>query len=276
MYNLLSQSFKEQEIRLTELITEAVPAEKVYILGCTMVQQRTESIFAYDALSGRFVSHYYILVLINKNSANSNSNLQDKIENNCRSFIPVTAIVIHTDQFNDWLAEGHPFACKVVTIAQNLYDTGIVLPATPQALDQQALSKINEAQYNAGINKVQEFLAGADLYRIREQNKMAAFMLHQAAEQSLHTLFRISTGLYVNTHSIDKLIRYCSMVSYKITAIFLRNNEKNEHIFQLLQKAYIDSRYKESYLIKLEDLLTITERVRALELIIKETYNNLK
>ncbi|MEJ7679033.1 MAG: HEPN domain-containing protein [Segetibacter sp.] len=85
-----------------------------------------------------------------------------------------------------------------------LHDAGNTPFAEPLTIDQQSLVKANEVTYKAGLNKVQEFLADADLYRIRQQNKMAAFMLHQAAEHALHTLLRISTGLYVNTHNIDK------------------------------------------------------------------------
>ncbi len=94
-------------------------------------------------------------------------------------------------------------------------------------------------------------------------------MLHQAAEQTLQTLFRIKTGLYIHTHNLDKLIRYCSMVSYKLPAVFLRNNDKNERLFQLFQKAYIETRYKEDYVIRTDDLLVITERVRSLLEILK-------
>ena len=115
---------------------------------------------------------------------------------------------------------------------------------------------------NKGINKLTEFLASTDLYRIREQNKMAVFMLHQAAEHALHTILKITTGLQINTHNLDKLIRYCSMVSYKIPEIFPRNNEKNERLFQLLQKAYISSRYDKDYSIGAEELVLITERIR--------------
>ena len=126
-----------------------------------------------------------------------------------------------------------------------------------------------ESILNQGINKVTEFLAGADLYRIREQNKMAAFMLHQATENVLHSILKITTGLHFNTHNIDKLIRYCSMVSYNIADIFSRSNEKNERIFQLLQKAYIESRYKEDYTIRTDELITLTEKVRTLMDILK-------
>ncbi|MGI8581196.1 MAG: HEPN domain-containing protein [Chitinophagaceae bacterium] len=71
-----------------------------------------------------------------------------------------------------------------------------------------------------GINKATEFLVGADFFRIRGQNKMAAYMLHQATEHALHTILKIKICLYLNTHNLDKLIRYCSMVSYTIGDIF--------------------------------------------------------
>jgi len=253
-----------------------VAAERIYLLGCTVSHFRTESIFADDAATSGFVSHCYVLVLINKSGANSCNNLQDKIESHCRSYIPVTAIVLDMQQYNEWLTEVHPFTIRVSKSAECLHDAGNVKHRLPaNAGEKQQPVQLNEAYFNAGLNKVKEFLAGADLYRIREQNKMAAFMLHQAAEQALHTLFRISTGLYVNTHSIDKLMRYCSMVSHKIADVFPRNNEKNEHIFQLVQKAYIDSRYKESFSISIDNLLVITERIRAIESIVKETYSKL-
>ena len=59
------------------------------------------------------------------------------------------------------------------------------------------------------------------------------------------------------------------MVSYTIQDIFSRNNEKNERLFQLLQKAYIDSRYKQDYSIRTDELITLTEKVRTLMDIVK-------
>ena len=90
-------------------------------------------------------------------------------------------------------------------------------------------------------------------------------MLHQAAEQALLTILKKATGLRTHTHNIDKVLRYCSMVNYQIQAIFPRNNDTNERLFQLLQKAYIDSRYKEGYKINSNDLLSIMERVEQLQ-----------
>jgi HEPN domain-containing protein len=265
MYYQLTESFKNQEAKLVAMITEAVPVEKIYMLGSSLQQQRTESIFMTDAPSCRKVGHYWLLVLVDKDCGHSDSYVQDKIENNCQHFIPVTVIVLHTAQFNNWLTEGQRFACTVIKIAVLLNDSNNIPLAIPNTINEEADKKAMEPYCTQGINKVNEFIAGAELYRIREQNKMAAFMLHQAAEQALLTILKRATGLHTNTHNIDKLLRYCSMVNYQIPAIFPRNNDTNERLFQLLQKAYLDSRYKEGFKINSNDLLNIMERVKQLQ-----------
>lgn len=274
MYNLITSELLSQHNEVISLITEAVVFERIYLLGYTIREQRTESLFAVNTTTRKSISHYYILVLVKKTDKCSCNTMQDKIEGRCHSLIPVTTIVLEDDQFQNWLQEGHPFACKVFKSGECLYDGGNTTFIEPKAIDEQDLNSKNEALFNQGINKVQEFLAGADLFRIREQNKMAAFMLHQATEQALITLLKIMTGLHLNTHSIDRLVRCCSLISNKIGCIFLRNNDKDERFFQLIQKAYIDTRYKEDYCISIDNLLLLTDRVRALEKFVKEVCNS--
>jgi HEPN domain-containing protein len=276
MYNLLTREFISQHDAIATLITETVQAERIYLLGCSISHLRTESIFAYNRPTRRHVSHYYMLVLVSKNDNCSYNSMLDKIESRCNSYLPVTAIVLDAMQFNDWLQEGHSFAYKVYERAECIHDAGNVIFTAPKAIDENELNKKNETLYSQGINKTEEFLAGADLFRIREQNKMAAFMLHQAAEQALITFLQITTGLHLNTHSLDRLIRCGSMVSDKLALLFPRNNEKNERLFQLIQKAYIDTRYRDDYTISIDNLLILTERVRALEIIVKDTCVKLK
>lgn len=261
MYYLLTEKFKSQEAELVEIILQAVPAEKIFLLGSSLEQQRTESIFMTDAPSCRKVGHYWLLVLMKKDCGYSTSYVQDKIENNCQHFVPVTAIVLHTDRFSDWISEGHRFAHTVLKIAVLLHDNGS-LPL-PAAGYEEADNKITEGYYCT--NKVNEFIAGADLYRAKKQNGMAAFMLHQAAEQVLHTLFKKETGLHINTHNIDKLLRYCTMVNYQLPAVFPKEKEADRRLLKLLQRAYIEARYKDDFAISNSDLLTIKERIEALQ-----------
>ena len=268
MYYLLTESFKSQEAKLVEIITEAVPVEKIYMLASSLVQRRTESIFMTDAPSCRKVGHYWLLVLIDKDCGHTNNDMQDRIENICRSFIPVTAIVLNLEQFSNWLIEGHRFATTVVKIAVKIYDGNEI----PLVIPFKELTDLNEDEnlwsHEDGI--INEFIAGAELYMVRNQNNMAMFMLHQATEQALHLLLKKGTGFHINTHNIEKLIRYCSLVSYKIEDIFLRNNEKNEKLFMILQKAYIDSRYKKDFKLAKREVEVILGRVKNLQKEVKQ------
>ena len=54
------------------------------------------------------------------------------------------------------------------------------------------------------------------------------------------------------------------MVSNNIADIFSRRNEKNERLFRLLQMVYIDSTYKEDYVIWTDDLIELTGKVKVL------------
>jgi len=76
--------------------------------------------------------------------------------------------------------------------------------------------------------------------------------------------------MYLNTHSIDKLLRYGSMVCYRLPGIFPRNNEKEERLFKLLQSVYLGGRYEKDYSITLCELEKIRSKVIELKEFLKE------
>lgn len=272
MFRLLAENYKDQHEKLVSIILKATPADKIYLLGATHVKRRTESIFMSASPCINTVNSYYILALVsNEDDLNT---VQDKIEKACRHFIPVTAIVLHTSLFNNWITVAHQFACTVSKIAVQIHgdpETELVDCGIP---DEQAIKTAKETAYNQGLNKVVEFLAGADLYRIRRQNKMSAFMLYQAAGYALRTLLKITTGLSCNTHNLDKLIRYCSMISHKLPEIFPGDNERDSRLFQLLKRTNINTHNKEDYSIPANDLLIITKKVRQIQHVIQDLYNS--
>lgn len=262
MYYLLTESFKSQEQNLVALITKAVSAQRIYMLGSTLHTRRTESVFMPDAPSCKSAGGYYLLVLTT--GGEDVNVVQDKIENKARQMMPVIAIVLPALTFKTWLMKGHPFADMVFKRAVLLYQSDEEEPTTPEVVPAVKVEK-NDVLYHEANNKITEFIAGAVLYMVRKQPKLAAFMFHQAAEQCLHALFEIKTGMYLNTHNLDKLLRYCSMVCWRLPEIFPRDNEKEERLFQLLQKAYVGGRYEKDYSITLLELETIRKRIMELK-----------
>lgn len=128
--------------------------------------------------------------------------------------------------------------------------------------------------YNETIIRVQEFLAGANLFCIRNQYKIAAFMLHQSAEQCLRTLLKITTGFHCNTHNIERLSKYVGMLNPCLAEMFPQKTGKDKHLFHLLQKAYIDTRYKDDYGIHQSDLVALTEKVNKLKELLQKVWQD--
>ena len=173
--------------------------------------------------------------------------------------------------FNGWLATGHLFARTVCRVAIPVFEADNLSLSPVGDYNAETELKTLEKLFLDGLTKSQEFLAGVDLYRIRKHYRLAAFMLHQAAEQALGTLVKIGTGYYCCTHNIERLIRYAGMVSYRTADIFPRKTDNEKRLFNILQKAYIDSRYREDYSIGFADLLDLTERVRIIQEILAES-----
>ena len=267
MYSLLTEKFKNNETKLAELVLESVNADRIYLIGSELSARRPESVFVPEAPSCKYVSRYHLLVLIN---GNEDVNVAaETIENKARQSVPVTAIVMPNVTFTAWLQAGHPFAVTVYTKAVRLWTTDEE-ETLPVGMFDGNIQEKNRCVYNEAHNKVTEFIAGADLFMIRKQTKLAAFMLHQAAEQCLHGLFELKTGMFLNTHSIDKLLRYGCMVCYRLPEIFQRNNEKEERVFKLLQKAYVGGRYEKDYSITLSELEIIRSKIMELKEVLKE------
>ncbi len=259
MYYLPTDNFKKTERKVVELILQLAPVEKLYLLGPKFFQQRTENIFMLTKPTSSHTGHCWLLVLV-KNTNKSNAYWQDKIESSCQTVMPITAIVFNISTFINWLRNGHRFAMAVWKIAVLLYDSNDT-QLDKVICEQKMVEEICSTQY---VKTANEFIVGAEFYFQRQQNGMSAFMLHQATENALHGVLKESTGLHINTHNLDKLIRYCSMTTYRINDILPRNNEIDRRLFKLLQNAYIDARYKKNDSIMNDELVILLNRVKTL------------
>jgi HEPN domain-containing protein len=263
-YNTHIHYEKEETERITSLVLEHVSPQAIFLLGSSKSFTNTTTVFSYDTPTCCYTSHYYILALIKKEEEHALNSVQDKIENNLQHSIPTTAIVLSTAAFLAWLGKGHPFAVTILKKAEILYQSASIIFPMPSAVNEQKQKENNESLFTQAKNKTEGFLASAELHKIRQEYRLSAFMLHQAAEQSLRALLAIHTGLRINTHSIDKLLRYCSMFCDRLPHLF-EKSEKGKKLYSLLNKAYIHTRYKDDYSINYEELNALTEKVKIMK-----------
>ena len=271
IYHSISESFSNQQEKLVLLIQEVVQPDIIYLLGASLYRRRSESIFCTTAPSSQHVADYCFLVLIRNTNNKSLPQMQDQIEQHCSSVMAVTIILLETSTFDGWLTTSHLFARTVCRSAIPVFEADYLSLSPIGYYNPEVEQKTLEKLYRDGLNRSQEFVAGADLFILRKQYRLSAFMLHQASEQALGTLVKIGTGYHCCTHNIERLLRYACMVSYQIPDIFPRKTDNEKRLFNFLQKAYIDSRYREDYSIGITDLLELTERVRIIQDILTES-----
>ena len=268
IYHLSKDTHLSNQQRLVDIIVKAANPEMIFLLGASLHRRRSESIFQQTAPTSQHMADYFLLILMEDLNNKETHEWQDKIEAHCKAFMLVTTIVLQKRAFEEWLREGHPFAINVQQSAVVIYNSRSCHLSVSQTANHNVAAEKNLAE---GLTKAKEFLAGSELYRIRKQHAMAAFMLHQSAEQALRTLLKVGTGYHANTHSIDRLLRYAGLVSYQLPDIFPQKTEEDKRLFNLLQKAYIDTRYKEDYKISNDDLLQLTEKISHIHEILEQT-----
>lgn len=88
----------------------------------------------------------------------------------------------------------------------------------------------------------------------------------RSMKRSFHVacLMLVYTGYKPKTFYLEKLDRQACQLDYRFKTIFPRKSTEEERLFQLLKKAYIDSRYTLDYKVAKEDLEYLSERVKKL------------
>jgi HEPN domain-containing protein len=261
---MYSEAFSALQQPLVDVILKAAKPDMIFLLAATLCHKTGDSIFQQPAPASRYISHCILLVLMQHLAGKALHEWQDKIETHGKALLPLTAIVLETPRFEEWLREGHLFATTVQQRAVVIYSSGnFDWPPSGTSTNDVTL-KTREKLLLQGLTKAKEFLAGAELFRLRKQHPMAAFMLHQSAEQALCALLKAGTGYHAHTHSIDRLLRYAALVCSELPDIFPAHTDQEKRLFSLLQKAYIHARYKEDYTISHDELICLTERVRCI------------
>ncbi len=250
--------------KLFRRVREAANPEKIFLLGRSYTSQCSENIFGGQSPEEQQVTTYFMLVLLRPDDRRSDDEVQDQIEQRCRDLTAVTALVLPVKTFNKWLQEGQLFAVQVYRHATLLFDAEQVALAIPRTDNSEALREKLRSECLHTYHLATEFFAGAELYTLRRQFNLAAFLLHQATEHTCIALIRRCTGYRAGTHNLDKLLRYTAMSYGEALKLFSRQSEADQQLFRVLQKAYIHGRYKYDFSIQEDQLLDLLQKVKQL------------
>ncbi len=169
-------------------------------------------------------------------------------------FVPVVHSV---EAVKAGLKAGNPFHCK-------LYQSGIVL-YQQQPIEVKLDSAISENTSTTNrLGLAQSFYKAACDCATDENFETAMFLLHQSTELSCTELLKSRLGYKSNTHSLRRLFALSENITESVTELFPSSTEEEARLFEMLQRAYVDVRYKEDYGVASDDVFTLTERVSEL------------
>lgn len=253
----LSPFHRRQLHILIPMIVKAVRPEKIILYG----------IYGMDA---SLPTGYDLLVVTPRGERRFDHDIQDIIENKCRTRATVTVLVHDIDHVNQRLAEGQYFFSLLGHEGVLLYDAGNVPLAPATAPDLIRIRLTAQKDFERWSHHARAFFDSAVFNQQKKEYWLAVFLLHQAAEQIYQAILLAFMGYKPCTHNLDKLRRYTHRFSIELALLFPRDAAGEDHLFKLLLGSYVDARYKDYQITeyelqelirRIETLLSIARRI---------------
>lgn len=250
---------------ISDAVRHRFPAEMIILFGSFARGDWVDDRYTEDGTVYEFVSDYDILVVVDTEvlaiRKESNKHWQNKLRRDTGLDTPLNVIFHGIEYLNSEIENGNYFFVDILKEGIVLYDSGkfkLSVPIPLNAADRRHKASLYFDKWFKGAN---EFLIDFRNAFNRESYAQAAFMLHQATERLYACMILVFTDYRPKTHDLEKLDRQACKLDCRFKAIFPRETEDEERLFQLLKKAYIESRYKLDYIVTRDDLEPLSNRV---------------
>ncbi len=270
---------KRQDLQqLAELIRENVKQVEMIILFGSYAKNKYVD---YDqrvefGTPTYYMSDYDIVILTRKPIGAIESSLYEKIkdrffENKNRPFHTHPQFVNYgIDEFNYALSKAHYFETEIKCDGIILYDSGTYKLARRRRLDYTEIKDRAQKYFDDKFGKANQFLKGVSFYCADKDYNMASFLLHQSAENLLRTIPMAFILYGHKSHNLSELMNAVKKYTTNIFEVFPRDTEEEKRLFDLLQRAYIESRYNPDFEVTKEDIDALIPKVEQLRDIVEK------
>ena len=222
-----------------------------------------------------YMSDYDIVILTRKPIGAAEYSLYEKIkdrffENKNRPFHTHPQFINYgIEDFNYALAKAHYFETEIKRDGVVLFDSGAYKLARRRKLDYTEIRDRVQKYFDDKFGRATQFLKGVTFYCEDGDCKMASFLLHQSAENFLRTIPMVFILYGYKSHNLSELMNAVKKHTTEIFKVFPRDTEEEKRLFDLLQRAYIESRYNPDFEITKEDIDALIPKVEYLRNIVE-------
>ena len=270
---------KRQDLQqLAELIRENVKQVEMIILFGSYAKNKYVD---YDqrvefGTPTYYMSDYDIVILTRKPIGAIESSLYEKIkdkffENKNRPFHTHPQFVNYgIDEFNYALSKAHYFETEIKRDGIILYDSGAYKLARRRKLDYTEIKDRAQKYFDDKFGKANQFLKGVSFYCADKDYNMASFLLHQSAENLLRVIPMTFILYGHKSHDLSELMNAAKKHTTEIFEVFPCDTPEEKRLFDLLQRAYIESRYNPDFEVTKEDIDALIPKVEQLRDIVEK------
>ncbi len=269
---------KQQELQeIVVFLTKHITTEMIILFGSYARGDWVEDKYVENGTTYEYKSDYDLLIVVdNETKAHHNnrfaSKLKRKITRNTGIEMLVNVIYHGIDYLNSEIENGNYFFTDILKEGRRLYHSRKYVLSKPKSLSVKARINKAELYFKQWFENASVFFEDYEA-NFQKRNKgqvylnKAAFELHQATERYFMTILLVLTDYKPKIHDLEELDIMVSKLDARLKTVFPRKTEKQERLFILLKKAYIDARYKMEYSVKKEELEYLSERIEKLKIL---------
>lgn len=173
-------------------------------------------------------------------------------------------------KLNNELSEEHCFYVDIVNEGIILYNSGEYTLETPRELDYRDIESRAAKFYLGNMRNVANYWE--DGIRNIENSKCthASFFLHQVTEYLLKAIPLVYILYRYKEHDLDFLIEKCKLHTLEVARVFPRNTPEEKRLFELLQRAYVEARYNDEFVVTKEEIGALLPKIELLRQIVEK------
>jgi uncharacterized protein len=260
---------RQSEIReIVDAVRQRFPAEMIILFGSFARGDWVDDTYTENGTLYEYKSDYDILVVVDSEvlaiKKESHRHWQNKLRRDTSLEVSLNVIFHGIEYLNSEIENGNYFFVDILKEGIMLYDSGKFNLSGPKQLKSADRKYKARTYFEKWFDGANEFLIDFNNALNRNSFAKAAFELHQATERLYSCLILVYTDYKPKTHDLEKLDRQACKLDVRFKTIFPRANEEEEQLFQLLKKAYIESRYTLDFKVTREDLEYLSERITML------------
>ncbi|MEG3147419.1 HEPN domain-containing protein [Sphingomonas sp. RT2P30] len=226
---------------------------------------------------GRYFSDYDLLVVVDHEDLTdvpefwlkTEDRLLELLAEGTRLRTPVSLVYHNLDDVNEKLRLGRYFFIDILRDGVVLFEEPDHPFVEPQPLSAEEALRETQEYFEETLESAGGLIRNAG-YALRDgDNKLAAFLFHQATERLYQCLFLVRTLYAPKTHNLNRLRSLAEDMEPRLKQVWPSTNKAERQAYARLREAYIKARYSREYRITAEQLTWLGERVGLLKAVVE-------